>query len=89
MIAAKIAAKDAEDTRIRERQKARVRQKVAEGQAAAHATAATVARKDGRTPLALTAARLAVQQLANAREAKAIRAAKKKLARETARQTNQ
>lgn len=33
--------------------------------------------------MALTAARLAVQQLANAREAKAIRAAKKKLARET------
>ena len=70
---------DAEDTKRREQMKANARQTATEGQAAAVAAAAAVARRGGRTPLALTAAKLAMQQVNNAREAKAIRKAKKKL----------
>ena len=75
------AAQEAEDAGRREQLKSNARQTAAEGQAAAVAAAAAVARKGGRTPLALSAARLAIQQVKNAQEAKAIKKAKKKLAR--------
>ena len=73
------AIQEAEDTKRREQMKANARQTAAEGQAAAVAAASAVARKGGRTPLALTAAKLAMQQVRNAQEAKAIKKAKKKL----------
>jgi hypothetical protein len=76
--------KDAEETLLREQQKASARQNVSEGHAAAKAAASIIGRKGGNTPMALKAAQLAVQQLANMRQAQAIKKAQRDLNRDAA-----
>ena len=63
-------AKDPEDTRNREQQKANARQKAAEGQAAAIAAASAVARKGGNSSMARKAAEKAIQKIDKAKKAK-------------------